>query len=165
MSVGGKLPSERRGAASERAFTLMEVIIALGILALAAVVLGAAYVNVLISYQSANRDSMADEDYRFARAQLLATADREKAEEGLSFDGIEGRRITWKAEIEETNLPDLFDVRFTCEQSSLSGGGTTTETEQFRVLRPTWSESQKREVLREATQKRIRELNLKASRP
>lgn len=147
-----------------KGFTLMEVIIALGILALAAVVLGAAYVNVLISYQSANRDFQADEDYRFARAQLMATTDRKKAEEGLSFDGIEGRRISWKAEIAETNLPELFDVHFTCELGSLSGGSTTTATEQFRLLRPTWAEAQKRDVLREEARKRINELNLKARR-
>lgn len=161
--MSGRL--SRASASRRRGFTLMEVIIALGILALAAVVLGAAYVNVLISYQSANRDSQADEDFWFARSQLLSTSDRKKAEEGLSFDGVAGRRITWRAEITETELPDLFDVRFSCEQNSLSGGGSTMRAEQFRLLRPTWSEPSKRDVLRESVQKRIKDLNLKASRP
>jgi general secretion pathway protein I len=63
---------------SPRGFTLLEVLIALMVFALAAVVLGAAYVNVLHAYDVVNRGNSHDEDLQFARSLLLSEPDRKK---------------------------------------------------------------------------------------
>jgi len=119
-----------------RGFTLLEVLIALTIFALAAVVLGASYVNVLLSYQIAARSTQGDEDVKFARAQLLAIADPKKIEEGGDFDAPGGRRVHWSAQIEPTETADLFLVHFLCEINDPATPDAPKIAQDFRVLRP-----------------------------
>lgn len=147
-------PPRRR----DRGFTLIEVLVALSIFALAAVVLGTAYVNVLTSYAVVARSGQVDEDVRFARTALLAQADREEAERGGDFEGVGGRRVRWSAEVEPTGVADLFTVTLTCEVTSPGGGRAETMVETFRLLRPTWSEALERETLRSEARERILEL-------
>jgi general secretion pathway protein I len=140
-----------------RAFTLLEVLVALAIFAMAAIALGAAYANVLISYADLNRVDERHEDVRFARAALLAEADRENAEEGAEFESGEGRRVRWRAEIEPTNVADLFAVTFVCEVEDPGELRPREIVQTFRLLRPTWSDAAERETLRAEARDRILE--------
>ena len=140
-----------------RAFTLLEVIVALAIFALGAVVLGAAYVNVLNAYDVAQRGNQVDQDVRFARSLLLAEPDRDKAEKGGDFDSGNGRRVQWHATIEATMTADLFEVTFVCE-SSESGGANVPVTETFTLLRPTWADPVVNGKLRQDALDRIKEM-------
>ena len=140
-----------------RAFTMVEVLVAMAIFAMAAIVLGAAYVNVLNAYALANRAGTVNEELRFARAQLLAEADRDKAEEGAEFDTTAGGRVTWRCLIDTTDLPNLFLVRFTAELVDGTGGKPRVVEEEFRLLRPTWSEGTEAETLRADLRDRILE--------
>ena len=142
-----------------RGFTLIEVLIALSIFAMAAVVLGASYVNVLLSYQNAARSTQGDEDVKFARAQLLAIADPKKIEDGGDFDSPGGRRVHWSAQIEPTETADLFLVHFLCEINDPATTDTQKTAQDFRVLRPTWSDPAERDKLRQNARQRIQELN------
>jgi general secretion pathway protein I len=143
-----------------RAFTLIEVLVAISIFALAAIVLSSAYVNVLTSYEVAARSTLNDEDVTFARAQLLAIADRKKIDEGGDFEATGGRRVHWSAEIESTETADLFLVHFTCEINDPAAREPQKVTEDFRVLRPTWSDPAERDKLRQEARQRIEELNI-----
>jgi general secretion pathway protein I len=149
---------QNRNSKIPSGFTLLEVLVALSIFALAAVVLGSAYVNVLTSYAAVARAGQVDEDLRFARAALAAAADRERAEEGGDFEGTDGRRVRWRAEIEPAGVADLFVVTFTCELTEAGTGRVETVTEVFRLLRPTWSEELERETLRAEARDRILKL-------
>ena len=142
-----------------RAFTLIEVLIALSIFAMAAVVLGASYVNVLLSYEIAARSTQGDEDVKFARAQLLAIADPKKIEDGGDFDSPGGRRVHWRAQIEPTETADLFLVHFLCEINDPAASDPQKIAQDFRVLRPTWSDPADRDKLRQDARERIQELN------
>lgn len=144
-----------RGRGGAGGFTLLEVLAALVIFATAAAVLGGAYLNVLNAYQVMARSVRQQDDLRFAREQLLAEPDRRKAEEGGDFRSGEGRRVEWRAEIEPTELPDLFTVRFRCrlEEAPPAKGGEVEE--EFRLLRPTWSEPAERDERRAEMRKRI----------
>lgn len=142
-----------------RGFTLLEVLVALAIFALAAVVLGTAYVNVLNSYAVAARLNEGQEEVAAARALLLAEPDLKKAEEGGEFDSVEQRRVRWKAQIEPTGTADLFQVLFTCEVTQSGTAKPVHVEENFRTLRPTWSEAAARDKLRAAARRRIEELN------
>jgi len=148
-------PAGRDYGAASSGFTLLEVIVALAIFALAAVVLGAAYVNVLNAYAVVARGNQADEDLRFARAQLLAEPDRTKAETGGDFAAAGGRTVKWHAKIESTATADLFTVTFVCEQPDTAGGGTQATTEQFMLLRPTWADPAENTKLKQDAQDRI----------
>jgi general secretion pathway protein I len=141
------------------AFTLIEVLVALSIFAMAAVVLGASYVNVLLSYETAASSTQGDEEVKFARAQLLAIADPKKIEEGGDFDSTGGRRVHWSAQIESTETADLFLVHFLCEINDPAAPDTPKIAQNFRVLRPTWSDPAERDKLRQEARQRIQELN------
>ncbi|QYM78341.1 prepilin-type N-terminal cleavage/methylation domain-containing protein [Horticoccus luteus] len=142
---------------THRAFTLLEVLIAFAVFAMGAVVLGAAYVNILNGYAAAAKGDDAAEDLRFARGQLLAEPDVKKAEEGLSFDSGD-RHVQWSAAIASTNLPDLFDVTLTCEITSPAEREPRRITDTFRALRPTWSDPVEQTKLRADVRDRILEL-------
>ena len=83
---------------------------------------------------------------------------RERAEEGGDFEGTDGRRVRWRAEIEPAGVADLFAVTFTCELTEAGTGRVETVTEVFRLLRPTWSEELERETLRAEARDRILKL-------
>jgi general secretion pathway protein I len=133
----GAVSVSRRPVAS--GFTLLEVLVALLVFVMAAVVLGSAYVNVLNGYDLAQRANARTEDIDFARAQLLAEPDHDKAEQGGEFDSANGRHVSYHAQIDPTQTADLFAVAFTCEITDSSATAPDTVTETFMVLRPTWS--------------------------
>ncbi len=112
---------------------------ALVIFALAAVVLGSAYVNVLNSYDVAGRSMAANEDFAFVRQIILNEPDRTKLEQGGDFETADGRRFTWSVEIISSTMPDLFNVALTCEVTGPSEPEPRQLTESFLLLRPTWS--------------------------
>lgn len=138
-----------------RGFSLIEVLVALSIFAFAAIVLGAAYVNVLNAYARVGDAVRQDDDLRFARQTVFLETDLEKVEEGGDFQTTDGRRVAWQARVEPTNLPDLFTVTFTCEVGATSGERPRTIVQSFRLLRPTWSKPDEREKLRREARDRI----------
>lgn len=141
-----------------RAFTLLEVLIALAVFALAAVGLGAAYLNVLNTYALIEQSAKRDDEVTFARAALHAEPEREKAEEGGEFTSTDNRRVRWSATIEPTNVADLFTVTFTCEVDDPLQAKPQVIKETYRLLRPTWSDPAEREKLRAEARDRILEL-------
>jgi prepilin-type N-terminal cleavage/methylation domain-containing protein len=138
-----------------RGFTLLEVLISLLIFVMAAVVLGSSYVNVLNGYDLAQRANERDEDVEFARAQLLAEPDHDKAEQGGEYDSANGRHVSWHAQIDPTQTADLFAVAFTCEVNDPNVRKPDAVTENFMVLRPTWSDPTKRTTLLAAAKAQI----------
>lgn len=140
--------------APRRGFTLIEVLVALMIFGLTAVVMGAAYLNVLNSYEAAERSNRNEDEVAFARSQLLATPDLQTAVNGAEFDDGD-RHVRWTAEIEPTATTDLFTVTFTCIVSDTGASAPRTTTETFMLLRPTWSDPTDRTKLRKNAADRI----------
>lgn len=138
-----------------RAFTIIEVLAALSIFATAALVLGAAYINVLTGYEHAERSTKVDADVRFAREILFRQPDLEEVEEGDEFETSDGRRVSWRARVEPTVVADLFEVEFEVELIDENTGEAETVIERFRLLRPTWSEDNDRDQLRQESRDNI----------
>jgi general secretion pathway protein I len=136
-------------------FTMLEVLVALGIFALAAVVLAGAYINVLNGYEVAKRATVSDPDVQFARSQLLEQADVELARQGGEFATPDGRAVRWTATIDPTESADLFLVTFECDIAANATVKEQRVQQVFRVLRPTWSVATDRATLRAAAKDRI----------
>ena len=154
-SPRGEREYSMRTARPRAAFTLLEVLIALAIFTMAAIVLGGSYLNILYAYEAADSALDRNEHLEFARAALMTEADREEVEKGGEFDGGNGRRVVWRALIEETETPDVFVVLFECEISAPDMKQPERIQQQFRLLRPTWSEGDDREEPRAKTHERI----------
>ncbi len=123
---------------SRRAFTLIEVLVSLAIFALAAVSLGAAYSNVLLSRQTLRVDEQAIEDRARVLGAMLEAPNYDDVLTGGEINLPDDRTARWKGEIEATPVSDLFRVKIEAEMEG-SDGETVEWTEERLVLRPTWS--------------------------
>lgn len=140
-------------------FTLLEVLVSLTIFALAAVMLASSYLNVLNSYETVSRGVQINEDFAFARQQVLHEPDRKKVEEGGEFETAGGRRAKWSAEIESTSVADVYKVTFTCEVADPARTEPDRQVQSFVVLRPTWVvDPGERSKLKEDAKTRILEV-------
>ena len=146
-----------RSAGSTKAFTLVEVLVSLGIFALAAVVLGTAYVNILTNYQAMRTWTVDRDEMAFARATLLAEPDRAKAERGGDMALPAGGNLRWSATIEEATRADLFKVTLAFEINPPAPAPARREQQVFLLLRPTWSDPAAKELLRTASRARLAE--------
>jgi general secretion pathway protein I len=136
-------------ASRERhAFTLIEVLISLAILAIAAVVLGAAYANTLGAHQAVAQRAVSGHPIDFLREAVLNEPERDAVERGGDLSLPDNRRLRWQGKVEEAPVPDLFKVVITMRLE----GGTVTQAEELihtlMLLRPTWSDPVRREQLR-----------------
>jgi general secretion pathway protein I len=142
---------------TRRAFTLIEVLIALAIFVLAAVILGGAYLNVLSGYEHVSHVRDRNDELRFARADLLTQSDPDQVKKGGEFDS-DNHHVAWTATFDPTDTTDVFDVHFECVITGPDIKQPEKYDEEFRVLRPTWSKPADRATLRQKNTDRITQL-------
>jgi general secretion pathway protein I len=138
----------RRG----RAFTLIEVLVSLAIFALAAVVLSAAYVNVLAGYRAHDQSREHEAAWNLARMAALTEADRAKVEAGGSLNLPDRGSLQWSAEIDPTTVADLFALHLHVE---VGGNPGWNKDEQIMLYRPAWSDPGERDKLRADSRQRL----------
>jgi general secretion pathway protein I len=138
-------PHSRRRRA--RAFSLIEVVIAVAIFAMAATVLMSAFVNALLARESAASNDLINADIRAVRMQLLLEPDIEAAEDGDEYETLNSGEASWEASIEPTDVVDLFRVQFSIRFSEPPEGHAAEYSETLYLLRPTWSEGDERSDL------------------
>ena len=138
-----------------RGFTLIEVLMSLAIFALAAVSLGAAYSNVLMSRLALKQDEQRLDDQARCRAALLETPGFDDVEAGGEIHLPGGRTARWQGKIEATSVSDLFAVQLTAEIEPPDGGEPEEFTETRMLLRPTWSIPADRQKIRDEARQRL----------
>jgi general secretion pathway protein I len=138
-----------------RGFTLIEVLMSLAIFALAAVSLGAAYSNVLMSRLALKQDEQRLDDQARCRAALLETPGFDDVEAGGEIHLPGGRTARWQGKIEATAVSDLFAVQLTAEIEPPDGGEAEEFTETRMLLRPTWSIPADRQKIRDEVRQRL----------
>jgi general secretion pathway protein I len=158
-------PRSAAGSGKTAGFSLLEVLIALALFAMVAVVLGASYLNVLNSYETVSRAMQVNEDFAYARQLVMTEPDRTKLENGGDFDATGGRRAHWEVTVESTNLADVFKVTLICELADPNRPQPDKLEQVFTLLRPTWSiDAAERSKLKEETKTKILQLQGKLAR-
>jgi len=146
----------KAGSESPAAFTLIEVLVSLAILAIATVALGSAYVNLLLTHDALRKADGAGDNVHWARVALLAEPDRALAERGGDVILPDGRTARWRATVSPTAVSDLFDVVLEVEMPpSAEGGELLRSASTLRLLRPSWSTEVERNERTQAARKRI----------
>jgi prepilin-type N-terminal cleavage/methylation domain-containing protein len=128
-------------------FSLIEVVAALALFSMAAVVLSDAFVNALLARERGTSNDARNRDIRAVRMQLLLEPDREAAEDGGAYETLGNGTANWRAEIEPTNVIDLFQVQLLIDFQEPQDDQEATYRERLYLLRPTWSESDERSNL------------------
>ncbi len=141
--------------------TLIEVLVALAILGLAAVGLAATHGNLLLARETMRRLDEEDEALRLARERVLAA----DATGETATVGKDGRRLTgrvelasggmadWEATIVPEAVGDLFAVTLTVRNEGEAGEG---RSQSFHLTRPSWSSETDRRALLDAARERLR---------
>jgi len=140
--------------------TLIEVLVALAILGLAAVGLAATHGNLLLAREAMRRLDEEDEALRLARERMLAPdATGETAAVGKDGRRLSGRvelsgggMADWEAEIAPEGIGDLFAVTLTVRNEGAAGEG---RTQSFHLTRPSWSSEADRRALLDAARTRL----------
>ena len=128
-------------------FSLIEVVVALALFAMASVVLTSSFVNALLAREHGQSNDLRNADIRAVRMQLLLQPNRDDAEDGDRYETLNNGTANWEAAIEPTNVVDLFQVQLQIEFSEPPEGSDAKHTETLYLLRPTWSESNERSDL------------------
>ena len=128
-------------------FSLIEVVVALALFAMAAVVLNSSFINALLARERGLSNDRLHADIQAVRLQLLLEPNLEDVEDGGRYETLNSGTANWEASVEPTNLIDLFHVQLQIEFSDPQDDQAATHTESLYLLRPTWSESDERPEL------------------
>lgn len=146
-----------RGLPRRSGFTLIEVLIALAIFAMTAIVLGSAYLNVLNSYAIVGKQDKDAQDVAFCRQELITQPDFQTAENGDEYTTVDGRTVQWSAAMDQNNLTtvSLWHVVLTVEITDSSSSNPRTLLKDFYLLRPTWDPNATRNTQQQSEAARI----------
>jgi hypothetical protein len=154
----------------QKAFMLVEVLIALAIFGLSAVYLvdGAFIASRTIRVMKDTREL--EQDLLWARSEIFRETDYEKMEEGGDLPTISMGEIRWETEIEMTELLDLFKVKLLLEYDGNEELGVESGERSYTMLmfRPAWGQhgdfSSDRNRLLEDKRDKIREIQEERNR-
>ena len=132
-----------------KAFSLIEVLIALALFAICSNLIASAFINALLARERDPSIAYREISIDTVRSQLLLEKNLEDAEEGGTVNLIQDKEASWSVEIFPTEIIDLFECRLDIEflDDELSKRGIYSET--LYLLRPTWSDSSERATLLE----------------
>jgi prepilin-type N-terminal cleavage/methylation domain-containing protein len=132
------IPEIHKGCRS-KGFSLIEVVVAVAIAGIAFFILTQTFFNVLLTLESLEAESDYQKDVRFVRRQVIQIADRDELEDGGEITTLDLGEAQWLAEIEETEIVDLFKVQLEIEFENPEGEPILYEEIIF-LMRPTWSD-------------------------
>ena len=150
---------------SSRGFMLIEVLIALALFGMTAILLVDGVSRVSIAIREMKNTRELEQDLIWVRSQIFQEADYEDMEEGGDITAPTMGEIRWEAEVEMlTEVLDVFKVTLNLEYEGNSDfnveAGERSST--MYLFRPTWSQNsdfarERNDVLEEKRDK-IREL-------
>jgi len=135
------------------AFSMIELLVALALFALVVATLSQSIHNALYGMEVVKADNEEEPLYRFALRQILMIEERELLEDGGTLTTPDGRTIDWEAELEVTDILDLFTLRLelSLPTEDLSLFDRQPERrERLYIFRPGWALPDERDSLKQA---------------
>lgn len=133
------------------AFTLVEVLVALAIFALAAAVLASSAANAIRARLDLEEDRARMSDMRLVRQHVLGIGERDELEEGGQLQSVFHDELSWEAEVEPATLLNLFTITLTVSFED------EEEVQKLTVLRPGWGEATEMRTWQDALRDRVEE--------
>ena len=119
---------------------LVEVLIALALFGLSAVILvDGAFVATRVSRQMEDTREL-EQDLIWVRSQILAISNYGKFSQGGDIEALSMGMVTWRTEVEMTNVLDLYKVLLRLEYDGNEDYGIEPGTRKsaMYLLRPSW---------------------------
>lgn len=151
----GILVKTAGGRTGTRAFTLVEVILALVIFGLAATVLASAYINILMAYRSMERHQATEDDLRAVYRMVLNTAERDDFEQGGTMRMPVLGEVRWQARLEPLAIAELFSAEISLEWRAPDDRDSQRQERMFTMYRPGWGKPEEVEPRRQETRERL----------
>ena len=120
-------------------FSLIETVIAIAIAGTAFLVLTETFFNVLLTLEDLETSSDRQKDIRFVRSQVIRIPDPDEVEEGGIITTLDLGEAEWEAEIEPTEIVDLYKMHLSITFENEDDERFFHEENLF-LLRPTWLE-------------------------
>ncbi|MBE6414134.1 MAG: prepilin-type N-terminal cleavage/methylation domain-containing protein [Verrucomicrobiaceae bacterium] len=122
-------------AKSKKAFSLIEVIAAVALLALGGFAISQACYNMMLPMTMKEKDSLENANLQLCYDAILNVSDYEALDDGIDVDTIDNQTYRVYADFEQTQILDLFElrVRITSPQKEYN--------KTFLVIRPQWYEN------------------------
>jgi len=121
-------------------FMLVEVLIALALFGLSAVILvDGAFVATRVAREMKDTREL-EQDLVWVRSQILRISDYEKFSEGGDIEALSMGEVTWESEVEMTNVIDLYKVLLRLEYDGDEDYGIEPGMREsaLYLFRPTW---------------------------
>lgn len=116
--------------------------LALGLFVIASAMLVQAAFNAIRAYEAVQSDSNHEQLYRFALRTIVAIAEQEEFEDGGEIRLPDDSQVNWEAEIEDTEMVDLFSVKLSLElDGGVGNSSLEAETREYTIYlyRPEWA--------------------------
>lgn len=122
-------------ATNKQAFSIIEVIAAIALFAMAGFAISQACYNMTAPLMMKDKDGERDANLELAFAEILKVTDYDALDDGIDVDGIDGETYRVYADYEPTEILDLFKLKV-----SITSPRKNYE-ETFLVIRPKWYEN------------------------
>ncbi len=122
-------------AKNKQAFSIIEVIVAIALFALAGFAISQACYNMTAPMMMKDKDSESDANLELALAEILKVSDYDALDDGIDVDGIDGETYRVYGEFEQTEILDLFKLKVNITSPRKNYERT------LLVIRPKWYEN------------------------
>lgn len=132
---------------TRKAFTLVEVVVAMALFVMTVGVLAQAANNGLLALIIMEQQQSRRDDMLFLREKILAISDRDEFESGGDIVVPSGATIRWESYVYPTTAADLFFAIIIFDFPDTEEDPQQTITQTLYLYRPAWSDSAERNLL------------------
>ncbi len=122
---------------NKKAFSLVEIIVALSLFAIAGFVISSTCYNLILPFSKLKKDSYKDINIQMCLDKILEVSNYEDLDNGIDVDSLDGQTCRVYGYFEQTEILDLFELTV---KIIVPSSGSEIERK-LLVIRPSWYEN------------------------